>query len=126
MLNCWYTRTVEFETGVSLVGLFGSFAVLAGLLIHHRAETFLIITSQLDRTTFSPGVHSVGVHGVEISLVEVDEENHIVPEASHSVCCGHGDDEGKQIVDKCIECLVHESLPRKRQMKWEGGQYFRE
>ena len=48
MLNCWYTRTVEFETGVSLVGLFGSFAELAGLLIHHRAEN---ISSHPDSQT---------------------------------------------------------------------------
>ena len=98
MRNCSQTRTVVFETGVSLVGLFASFTELAGLLIHHRAEKSFINHLIKDNIPSLPGVHSVGVHGVEISLVEIYEEHNIVPEAGDTVGSGHCDDEGKEII----------------------------
>ena len=45
-----------------------------------------------------PCINSVGVHGVEISLVEIYEEHNIVPEAGDPVGSGHRDDEGKEII----------------------------
>lgn len=39
------------------------------------------------------------------SLIEVDEENYVITEASYTVSCRHGDDESEYIVNKCIECL---------------------
>lgn len=40
------------------------------------------------------------------SLVEVNEEHHIVSETGQSVGRRHGDDEGKHIIDEGIECLA--------------------
>ena len=45
-------------------------------------------------------------------LVKIDYENDVVPEARDPVSGGHGDDEGKQVVDESVESLVHESSPR--------------
>ena len=61
--------------------------------------------------TLLPGINSIGVNWVEISLIKIDEENHIISEASHSVSRGHCDDESEEIVYECVECLVHESSP---------------
>ena len=44
-------------------------------------------------------------------LVEIDQEDNVVPEAGHSMCGGHCDDERKEVVDEGVECLVHESAP---------------
>ena len=35
-------------------------------------------------------------------LVEVDEEDDVVPEAADAVHGGHGDDEGKQVVNEGV------------------------
>ena len=45
-------------------------------------------------------------------LVKIDYENDVVPEAGDPVSGGHGDDEGKQVVDESVESLVLKSLPR--------------
>lgn len=42
------------------------------------------------------------------SLVEVNEEDHVVSEAGQSVRRWHGDDEGEHIVDKGVKCLTGE------------------
>lgn len=39
------------------------------------------------------------------SLVEVDEEHHIVTETGKTVGCGHGDDEGEDIVNESVKGL---------------------
>ena len=39
------------------------------------------------------------------SLVEVNEEDHVVPEAGQSVWRRHGDDKGEHIVDEGVKCL---------------------
>lgn len=39
------------------------------------------------------------------SLVKVDQEDHVVPEAGQPVGGGHGDDEGKDVVDEGVEGL---------------------
>ena len=39
------------------------------------------------------------------SLVEVDKEHHIITETGKTVGCGHGDDEGKDIVDESVKGL---------------------
>ena len=44
-------------------------------------------------------------------LIEIDQEDNVIPEASHSMCGGHCDDERKEVVDEGVECLVHESTP---------------
>ena len=50
-------------------------------------------------------------------LVEIDQEDNVVPEAGHSMCGGHCDDERKEVVDEGVECLVHESAPEERKRK---------
>ena len=44
-------------------------------------------------------------------LVEIDEEDDVVPEAGHAVGRGHRDDEREQVVNERVECLVHECTP---------------
>lgn len=47
------------------------------------------------------------------SLVKINEENCVIPEARHSVSSRHSNDEGKNIVDESVECLcekVNQSL----------------
>ena len=39
------------------------------------------------------------------SLVQVHEEHHVVPETRQPVGGGHGDDEGKDVVDEGVEGL---------------------
>ena len=102
---------------MGLVGFLASFAVVTGLLIHHRAEIFSCQNRQSQHSPMSPGVNSVGVNRIEISLIEVDEEDHIISEASNSVGSGHRDYKGKKVVYKCVECLVHKSSPRIRNMR---------
>ena len=58
-------------------------------------------------------------------LVEIDQEDNVVPEACHSVCSGHGDDERKEVVDESVECLVHESTPEKGKLKLNIRQLMR-
>ena len=43
-----------------------------------------------------------------------------LPEARKSVSGGHGDDEGKQIVDERIESFVHEYSESEMGWKWYG------
>lgn len=44
-------------------------------------------------------------------MVEVDEEDHIVPQAADPVHNRHLDDKGKQVVDEGVEGLVGEHAP---------------
>lgn len=46
------------------------------------------------------------MRGCVPSLVEVNEEHHIVSEAGESVGRRHGDDEGKHVVDEGVESLA--------------------
>lgn len=39
------------------------------------------------------------------SLVEVDEEDQVVPETGQAVGGGHGDDEGEDVIDESVEGL---------------------
>ena len=50
-------------------------------------------------------------------LVEIDQEDNVIPEACHSMCSGHCDDECKQVVDEGVEGLVHESTPEEVKKK---------
>eukprot|EP00976_Prorocentrum_cordatum_P018229 368916-Prorocentrum_minimum.AAC.1 len=45
------------------------------------------------------------VDGVEPHLVEVYEENHVVPQARHAVHQRHGDGEGEHVVHEGVERL---------------------
>ena len=40
------------------------------------------------------------------SLVEVDNEDQVIPEHSNTVWGWHGDDEGKHIINERVECLL--------------------
>lgn len=53
------------------------------------------------------------VHGIQPSLVQVDEEDNVIPEACQSVGGGHRNDKGKNIVDESVESFVHERAPGK-------------
>lgn len=57
-------------------------------------------------------VDPVGIDPIDPALVKVDEEHHIISEASYPVHHGHLDDEGKQVVNEGIESLVGEHPPR--------------
>ena len=45
------------------------------------------------------------------SLVEIDEENNIISETGKSMCCRHGDNEGKYIIYECIKSLKMKKIP---------------
>lgn len=51
------------------------------------------------------------VYGVEVPLVEEDEEDDVVPEARQAVHDGHGHDEGEQVVDERVDELVRHHPP---------------
>lgn len=51
------------------------------------------------------------------SLVKVHEEHHVVPEACQPVGRGHGDDEGKDVVDEGVEGL-QAGRGRKERGRW--------
>ena len=59
------------------------------------------------------------VDGVEVPLVEVDEEDDVIPEAGDPVRCRHGDDKGEQVVDEGVERLVHEGPPGEVRHRFE-------
>lgn len=62
-------------------------------------------------TVGSHHLHLLTPHGRQAglyhspSLVQVDQEDHVIPEAGQPVGCGHGDDEGKDIIDEGVEGL---------------------
>jgi len=43
-------------------------------------------------------------------LVEINEENCVIPETRHSVGSRHGNDKGKNIVDESVECLCEKMV----------------
>lgn len=53
------------------------------------------------------------------SLVKVNDEHDVVPEARDSMGCRHGDDEGEYIVDERVEGLVHECPPGQRRHRFQ-------
>jgi hypothetical protein len=50
---------------------------------------------------------------VNVSLIEKDEEDDVVPEASDPVHGWHLDDEGEDVVDEGVQGLVRQHAPRK-------------
>lgn len=46
------------------------------------------------------------------SLVQVNEKDRIVSEASNSMSGWHRNDKRKNIVDESVECFVHKCFPR--------------
>lgn len=70
------------------------------------------------RLVYSAGaklVDPVGIDPIDPALVKVDEEHHVISEASYPVHHGHLDDKGKQVINEGIESLVGEHPP------WEVG-----
>ena len=53
------------------------------------------------------------VDGVDPSLVQVNEEDHVVSKATHAVHGGHADNERKQIVDEGVQRPINHEFPRK-------------
>lgn len=51
------------------------------------------------------------VDGVQVPLVEEDEEYDVITEASQAVHDGHGHDEGEQVVDERVDELVRHHSP---------------
>lgn len=45
---------------------------------------------------------------------QINEEYNVITEARDPMGSGHGDDKGENVIDKCIEGLVHERTPWKR------------
>ena len=39
------------------------------------------------------------------SLVQINKEYNVIPETSQSVGSGHGDDEGEDVINECVESL---------------------
>mmetsp|Transcript_16844 Transcript_16844/g.64143 ORF Transcript_16844/g.64143 Transcript_16844/m.64143 type:complete len:436 (+) Transcript_16844:745-2052(+) len=56
-------------------------------------------------------VHPRGIDGIQVSLVQEDEENQIISETGEAVQQRHVHDEGKEIVDEGVERLVDHGAP---------------
>ena len=74
--------------------------------------------------SFSLVVYLVLMHSSWSHLVEVDDEDDVVPEARDPVSGGHGDDEGEQVVNERVERLVHERSPRQVSNGLQPGRQF--
>lgn len=58
-------------------------------------------------------VHPSWIHLVDVTLVEEDEEDHIIPEATNAVHGWHLDHKGEYVVNEGVESLVCHHPPRK-------------
>lgn len=56
-------------------------------------------------------VHSLQINSINISLVNIDQENYVIPEATETIHSGHFDHKCKNVVDECIQELVGEHSP---------------
>jgi len=50
------------------------------------------------------------VHFVDVPLVYVNNENHIIAETAESVHGWHGNDETEEVVDDCVEKFVEKRV----------------
>lgn len=61
--------------------------------------------------TLSKLVRARVVNPVGPLLVQINEENEVVPEAGNAVHNWHLDHESEQVIDECVQGLVHHSFP---------------
>lgn len=71
-------------------------------LVKYTSSNVKKLTLRLTRT---------GTYSVDVSLIEKDEEDDVVPEASKSIHGRHFDDESKDVVDEGIEGFVGQHSP---------------
>eukprot|EP00601_Ochromonadales_sp_CCMP2298_P012965 CAMPEP_0173268868 /NCGR_PEP_ID=MMETSP1142-20121109/30556_1 /TAXON_ID=483371 /ORGANISM="non described non described, Strain CCMP2298" /LENGTH=67 /DNA_ID=CAMNT_0014205139 /DNA_START=240 /DNA_END=443 /DNA_ORIENTATION=- len=66
-----------------------------------------MLNEEIQSLLLGPGA----VYTVCVALVEVHEEDQVVPEHGEAVHGGHLDDEGEQIVYEGVQELIHEGSP---------------
>lgn len=56
-------------------------------------------------------------------MIQIDEEDKIITETSHTMRSGHCDNEGEYIINKSVKGLIHECSPRKRRYRSQSVVY---
>ena len=93
-----------------MIGTVNSAYCVTWIDMAYNAMTLLLI-----RTLLVPqlSLHWAAiVYRVDVSLVEIHQEDDIIPKNAQSVHRGHLDDEGEEVVDEGIDEFVHQVSPR--------------